>query len=179
MDMNGLSWVDWALLAVLLMSVLIGVVRGLVFEVLSLLGWLVAYVGAQMFAGEVAELLPLGTPGSALNLAAAFALTFIGILLGWSLLARLARMLIHATPLTLLDRAAGAAFGLLRGGLVLLVLATGLNMTALASSPAWKASLGAQWLDAALKALRPWLPDAVARHLPAQARLARCFTLKG
>ena len=39
-----------ALLGVLLLSVLVGLVRGLVFEVLSLLGWVVAYFAAQWFA---------------------------------------------------------------------------------------------------------------------------------
>lgn len=45
--MNDIGWVDWALLAVLLASVIVGLVRGLVFEVLSLLGWVAAYIAAQ------------------------------------------------------------------------------------------------------------------------------------
>ncbi len=58
---------------------------------------------------------PSALPGSALNLGAGFALTFIGVLIGWTLLARLVRLLLHATPLTLVDRTLGAAFGLVRG----------------------------------------------------------------
>ena len=75
----ALGWVDWALLAVLALSVVIGLWRGLVFEVLSLLGWVAAYIAAQMFAPAVAPLLPIGHPGEALNHAAAFAATFVAV----------------------------------------------------------------------------------------------------
>ena len=45
--LHALSWVDWALLAVLAVSVVIGLVRGFVFECLSLAGWVVAWFAAQ------------------------------------------------------------------------------------------------------------------------------------
>ena len=45
--MPGLGWVDGVLLAVLVVSLLVGLWRGLVFELMSLLGWVVAYVAAR------------------------------------------------------------------------------------------------------------------------------------
>ena len=45
---------DWIFCAVLLVSVLLGAWRGLVFEVLSLLSWLVALVAARFFAVDMA-----------------------------------------------------------------------------------------------------------------------------
>jgi len=72
-NLNDIGWVDLTLLAVLLASVIVGLVRGLVFEVLSLLGWLAAYIAAQAFSADVAPHLAVGTPGSALNAGAAFA----------------------------------------------------------------------------------------------------------
>lgn len=163
---HQLGWVDVALLAALLLSVLIGLWRGLVFEVLSLLGWLAAYVAAQVFAADVAPLLPIGTPDSALNRAAAFALTFIGALLVWGLASRLVRLVIHATPLSVVDRVLGGGFGLLRGGVLLLALATVVAMTPAARSTAWRSSHGAAWLQGVLHELKPVLPGAWARHLP-------------
>src|SRR5258706_15674613 len=99
-----IGWVDLFFGGVLLLSVIAGLVRGLVFEVLSLVGWLVAYIGAQWLSPEVAPHLPVGKPGSALNLAAAFASAFIVVLLAWGLIARLVRLLVRATPLSLVDR---------------------------------------------------------------------------
>jgi membrane protein required for colicin V production len=164
--MAALGLVDWALLAVLVLSVLVGLWRGLVFELLSLFGWVVAYVAGQWLAPWVGSHLPVGTPGSAINHAAAFALAFVGVLVAWGLLARLVRLLISVTPLSLVDRLLGAGFGLLRGGVLLLAAATVVLMTPVGRSPAWAESTGGAWLVAALQDLKPVLPDAIAQHLP-------------
>ncbi|MBI5258020.1 MAG: CvpA family protein [Burkholderiales bacterium] len=165
--MATLGWVDMVLLGVLALSVAVGLWRGLVFELMSLVGWLVAYVLAQAFSPQVGQHLPIGTPGSALHQGVAFAATFVAVLLLWAVLARLVRLLVHATPLTVLDRALGGGFGLLRGVLVLLAAATLIAFTPAARSQAWTASTGAGWLATALQGLKPVLPPEVARHLPA------------
>ena len=165
MELPALGFVDWALLAVLAVSVLVGVVRGFVFEVLSLAGWIVAWFAAQWGSPLLAPQLPVGAPGSALNAGAAFALAFVAALVAWALLARLVRLLIHATPLSLPDRLLGAGFGALRGGVLLLALATVVALTPASQSAAWRASQGARWLEQGLAMLKPLLPDAVSRHL--------------
>lgn len=167
MTLPALAWVDWALMAVLALSIAVGLWRGLVFEVLSLVGWVAAYVAAQVSAPAVAPLLPVGTPGSALNQGAAFALVFVLALIVWALASRLLRMVIHATPLQLVDRVLGGSFGLLRGAVLLLAVATVVALTPATRSPAWQQSQGAVWLSAALQGLKPMLPNAIARHLPA------------
>jgi membrane protein required for colicin V production len=164
---DSIGWVDWALLAVLIGSIVVGLVRGLVFEVLSLLGWLAAYIAAQAFSADVAPHLAVGTPGSALNAGAAFALTFVLALIVWMLMARLIRLLIHATPLTLVDRTLGAAFGLVRALVLLLAVATVVSYTPAVRAASWQASHGAAWLGVMLAGLKPVLPQAVVRHLPA------------
>lgn len=166
-SLGALGWVDWALLAVLALSVAIGLWRGLVFEVLSLLGWVAAYVAAQMFAPAVARVLPVGTPGDALNHAVAFAATFVGALLLWVLAARLLRLVIHATPLQVVDRVLGGGFGALRGAVLLLAVATIVSLTPAQRAPAWQHSQGAAWLTTLLTGLKPVLPDAIAQRLPA------------
>ena len=156
---------DLAMLAVLVLSMGIGAWRGLVFEVMSLLGWFAAYLAAQGFSTAVAPHVPIGTPGSPLNLAAAFALTFIAALIVWGLLARLLKMLIHATPLSPVDRLLGAAFGVLRGGVVLLVVFAVVTRTPWAESPTWQGSAGAAWLKVVVIGLKPALPAGIANHL--------------
>lgn len=167
MNWPAIGWVDWALLAVLVLSAAVGLSRGLVFEVLSLAGWVGAYVVTQLFAPDLAVHLPIGVPGSALNHAGAVAVTFVLALIVWSLLSRVLRMLIHATPLQVIDRVLGAGFGLLRGAVLLLVVATVVSMTPAGRSPAWQHSQGATWLGVALQGLRLVLPDSLAQHLPA------------
>lgn len=164
--MISLGWVDWLFIGILVLSIVVGLMRGLVFEVLSLLGWLAAYLAAQWLTPELAPHLPVGKPGSALNQAATFACTFIAALIVWSLLARLLRMVIHATPLSLVDRALGATFGVARALVVMLAITTVVMLTSLAKSQAWQASRGAVWLNGALHGIKPVLPAQIAEHLP-------------
>ncbi|MFY8179190.1 MAG: CvpA family protein, partial [Limnohabitans sp.] len=48
--MDNVSAVDWMLLAVLGLSLLLGLWRGFVTEVLSLVGWVAAFYLSQMYA---------------------------------------------------------------------------------------------------------------------------------
>src|SRR3954468_19566146 len=162
----GIGWVDACLLAVLLLSMVVGLLRGFVFEVLSLAGWVIAYVVAMWAMPALSPHLPIGAPNSALNHAASFACASILTLIIWSLLSRVARSLIHATPLKPVDRLLGGGFGLLRGGLVLLAVAALVGFTPAARSAPWQASAGARWLNAALGEIKPTLPPDVARFLP-------------
>jgi membrane protein required for colicin V production len=164
---DTVSWVDWVFLAVVALSVVVGLVRGLLYEVMSLLGWVVAYIAAHALGATLAPSLPIGAPGSGLNAAAAFAAVFIGTLILWSLLSWLIKRLVQASPLNALDRALGAVFGLLRGVLVLLVVATAVSLTPWAASRPWQDSRAAAGLGVMLSGLKPLLPDEVARHLRA------------
>lgn len=162
-----LSWIDWSFIAVLVLSVALGLKRGFIFEMMSLLGWLVAWFVAQWFAADVAPHLPVGAPGSAANHAAALALCFIAALVVWGLLATLVRLLVQATPLSIPDRFLGAGFGLLRGGVLLLAVATVIALTPAGKSQSWRHSHGAIWLNAVMQGLKPVLPEQLAQWLPA------------
>jgi len=164
--MSSLGWVDLVFVGILLLSIVVGLMRGLVFEVLSLLGWLAAYVAAQWLAPSLAPHLPVGRAGSALNQAAAFACTFVLALIVWGLAARLLRMVIRATPLSPFDRALGATFGVARALVVMLAITTVVMLTSLAKTNAWQASRGAVWLNGALHGIKPVLPPQIAEHLP-------------
>ena len=166
-SLPDLGWVDWSLLAVLAASVLIGLMRGFVFECMSLVGWLVAWFGAQWAAPQLAPHLPVAAPGSAVNLAAAFTLCFVAALVAWSLLSKLVRMLVQATPLSFPDRLLGGGFGVLRGAVLLLAVASVVALTPAAQSAGWRNSQGARWLALTIDALKPLLPPAAARLLSA------------
>lgn len=165
MDLAHIGWVDAALLAVLAISVIVGLLRGFVFEVLSLVGWIAAWFAAQWFAPLASPYVPIGVPGSALNLGAAFALVFVAALILWAIAARLIRLLIQATPLSVPDRGLGALFGALRGVVLLLAVAAVVGLTPAVRSAAWQQSRGAGVLAALLDGLMPLLPPQVASQL--------------
>ena len=84
----GLAPVDMALLAVLAVSAGVGVWRGFIYEAASLLGWVVAYFGAQRFGPWVAATAALEGWAPELGRAGSFLLVFIAILLAWALAAQ-------------------------------------------------------------------------------------------
>lgn len=159
-----LGWVDIGLAAFLALSVIVGLARGFVFEAMSLAGWFAAYFAARWLAPLAATHIQLGAPDSSLNHGAAFAGVFLVALVAWSLLSRLVRAMVRATPLSAFDRLLGAGFGLVRGLVVLLVVATVVGISPWRESVAWTRSQGVVWLKAVLQELRPLFGNEVSQH---------------
>jgi membrane protein required for colicin V production len=157
--------VDWILIGVLVFSTLLGAWRGLVYEVLSLLGWVAAFFAAQWFAPQVAVLLPMTSASESVRYAAAFVLVFIAAVFTAGLLTFLIKKLIESVGLRPVDRTLGAAFGLLRGVLVLLAATVVIGMTSLNTRDWWKESTGAPVLESAVASLKPLLPEQFAKYL--------------
>ncbi|MDZ4101883.1 MAG: CvpA family protein [Hydrogenophaga sp.] len=156
---------DWVLLAVLLLSVLLGAWRGLVYEVLSVAGWVAAFVLAQAYADEVAALLPLESLSPPLQLAAGFLVVFIAVAFAGGMLAWLVKKLVASVGLRPVDRILGSVFGLARGVVMLLAFAVVVSMSPLRDAAWWQGSVVADMLVATLHAIKPLLPEPVARYI--------------
>ncbi len=161
-----MSSTDWILLALLAASMLLGALRGLVYEVLSVMGWIAAFLLAQWFAPTVSEKLPMQGSGETLRFAAAFVLVFIASVFAAGLLSALMKKLISAVGLRPVDRILGAIFGAFRGLILLLALSVVVHMTALHESDWWLESKGGPMLMTLLKGLRPMLPEKFGAFLP-------------
>ena len=157
---------DWIFAAVMGASMLLGAWRGLVFEVLSVLSWIAAFVLAQWFAPDLAVRLPMGGAGESIRYAAGFVLVFIAAVFAGGMLAFLMAKLIASVGLRPIDRLLGAVFGALRGVVLLLAATVVVGMTPLKDSVEWRASLGAHTAQAVLAAMKPVLPQEFVKHLP-------------
>lgn len=161
-----IALVDWVFGAVLLLSLLIGAWRGLVFEVLSALNWIAAFFLAQWFALDVAHMLPMSGSSDILRYVIGFVAVFVLVVFVGSLLARLVQRLFASVGLQPADRALGAMFGLIRGVAVLLAATVVLSMTPFKTSHLWIESFGVGVSLAMLRGLQPVLPQEFGRHLP-------------
>jgi membrane protein required for colicin V production len=126
----SLATLDIVIIAVVLLSALIGLVRGLIKEVLSLASWVIAFVVAIFFSEALGELLPPSWGSGALRQAIAFVLLFVGSLVFAGILQWLIHQLIESTGLSGTDRFLGFLFGGVRGLLVALVGLIGLEQIA-------------------------------------------------
>ena len=158
---------DWVVVALLAVSVLLGLWRGLVYEVLSVLNWLAAFVLAQWLAPRAAAHMPFGHTGEAIQYAAGFAVVFIGALFAGGLVAWLVKKLVEAVGLRPVDRVLGAMFGLVRGAVAVLVLAVVVHFTGLKNGAWWTESMTAGVATAALRGLKPVVPERFGTYLPA------------
>jgi membrane protein required for colicin V production len=164
--MQALSAVDWILLAILGLSFLLGIWRGIVQEVLSLVGWVAAFYVSQMYAPMAAAWLPMEGSSQMLRYAAGFVVVFVAVLVGTVLVSALIKKLISAVGLGPLDRLLGSLFGLMRGVVILLAVTVLVGMTPMRETEGWKQAQGAQWLQQFLHVLKPVLPADFGKYLP-------------
>lgn len=156
---------DYAVLTVIAASVLLGLWRGVVSEILALAAWIVAFVIARAEAPQVATWLAgqIAEPG--MRLAAAYVLVFAGVLIVFAIARMLISLMLKAVGLGLLDRLLGAGFGVLRGILVVFVVVLVAGMTPLPKADWWRNATLAPPLETAVIAAKPWLPPDVAKRI--------------
>jgi len=151
--MNSL---DWMLLAPLLVSGLLGVWRGVVREVMSVLAWVTGVVLAGRFAADLARKLPLS--GDVLAHAVAWVLILLLVLILVGLLAGLLKQLLSVAGLGLVDRLFGGVFGLVRGAMVLMLLVLLIGLTPFKTYPIWTSSQVVPAVQMLLGIVKPVLP---------------------
>jgi membrane protein required for colicin V production len=125
--MNAL---DYCIAGVLVLSTLVAAAHGFFFEVFSFAGAIAGYVLAAWQYGRLApHLLPLVKAEWVADLAS-FLIVFFVVLLLASMIGRIARWGVTAVGLRWFDRILGAAFGLMRGVLVVTVVLLGMAVFA-------------------------------------------------
>ncbi len=155
-----MNLVDLGVLGIVGISALLGLSRGFVREMLGLGAWLLALYGAWRFGPALLPAANSAFGNPDLASVAAYAGTFVVLVIVLSLLANLVGRMVRVSALGGLDRTLGLAFGVLRGGLV--VVAGYILLGALLPHPdAWPPQIkqartmpllfeGATWLAARL-----------------------------
>ncbi|MBY5993771.1 CvpA family protein [Ferrimonas balearica] len=135
-------WFDYAILAVLGISVLISLIRGFAREALSLVVWVAAFIIASRFYEDLAVYLTqLNDP--MMRKGAAIAILFVSTLILGSLVNYLVGQLVDKTGLSGTDRVLGICFGAVRGVLVVAAMLFFLDSFTGASDAQW-------WQDSVL-----------------------------
>ncbi len=156
---------DYLALFVLVCSVVISTMRGLVKEILSLLSWVVSFIVANAYGGDLALLLPNAIPGNSTRLIVGFIALFIGVRLLMMLLTMALDAVIKASGLTVADRGLGGLFGLGRGLVIVLAAVLLCGMTAIPKQAFWKNALFSPLAETAARTVKPFLPGDIAKHV--------------
>lgn len=159
-----MNWADYLIIILIALSVLMGLWRGLLREVISLATWIAAFAIAFLFAEDGAAYLTPYLDAPSLRMAAAFAGLFLATLLLGSLIGIVATQLVDYSGLTGTDRILGMVFGLGRGALVISVLVLVAGLTPLPQDPWWRHSQLLPHFQGTALWLRNLLPPELAQN---------------
>jgi membrane protein required for colicin V production len=124
----------------LLLSGLVGVLRGLIREALSLVIWIAALWGAARFGSEAARLFTNLLDDALWQLWAGRLALFVGILFAGSVLAWIVTYFVRRSVITGTDRVLGMLFGIARGAVLAGILVLALDLGGFAAEPWWRES---------------------------------------
>lgn len=149
------TWIDFAIIALVLLSTLISLVRGIVKEVLSLASWAVAFGVAVYYANRLAAMFAGFIHVGWLRYVVGFLLILVATLLLASLLSRLIGVVVKTSGLGVTDRLLGMAFGFARGLVIVGMLTVMMSVMPVTDEAWWKGSALLPWFRGATQ----WLTD--------------------
>lgn len=157
--------VDIAILAIIFVSLSMGLVRGFIREILSLFSWLVALWIAYTHATTGAGYLENHITELPFRVVIAFAGIFVISLILFSIVSHLLYRLLAIAGISGIDRSLGLLFGLLRGIVIvalLIVVAAFMDFT---SKPWWQESLLVDYFNPVIELIRVALPADLADYM--------------
>ena len=159
---------DWGVLALFVLSILLGYLRGGIKEVLGLGGWLgglvLAFLGAPLLAPFLTEwILP-----ATLRWVAAYIIIFIAVrLVAWGLGKVLAELVL-ATKLGIFDKLLGLVFGGVRAVVLSLFITVLCIAVMIPRTSVWQASSSGAHLVRIVATLVPFFPAAYQSYINKQ-----------
>ncbi|MFU1984122.1 CvpA family protein [Bordetella hinzii] len=157
---------DFVVMAILAVSGILGLVRGLLKEMLSLVAYLLAFAAAIWWGPTVYTWLQPYIETGVLRMGVSYAAVFIIVLLAVGLVNMTLGALIRSTGLSPADHGLGAVFGLARGLLIIVVLVALAGYTPLPEETWWKEAMFSHSATEAVKHLKAALPPSLASWLP-------------
>lgn len=154
---------DWAVLIVVGLSTAVGVSRGVVREILSIVGWVIGIVFALKFSTQCADMIPLESLGPAVRTIIAAIIICVLCVFAVGLLGTILRKMLEVARISAEDRVLGSVFGLLRGVLFVCAVVFLAGMTSAPTTQTWKQSLTIPLVENCIDLMMPLLPDSIVK----------------
>jgi membrane protein required for colicin V production len=132
--------VDYIILAIILVSAIMGLVRGLLREAIAVITWFLAIVLAWTLASSLEPLLGGVLVGSPLRIWAARAIIFVGILLLGGAVSVIVAHYVRVSMFAPTDKMLGFVFGLIRGIVIVGAFTIAIQALRMDEDPRWKSS---------------------------------------
>jgi membrane protein required for colicin V production len=156
MTLDAITGWDWFVVIVVLLSVGVGLVRGLVRTVFALGAWVVAVLGVPLAGPPLVRHLPEAVPH-----AVVFVIVFLVFFVAVRVLGSAAARALHGIGLGGADRLLGGVLGVVRAALVVFVVVLGAYLAGFSKYPSWTQALTRPLLDGMVRFAEPFLPERV------------------
>jgi membrane protein required for colicin V production len=156
---------DYVVIGIVAVSLLLGLWRGVVGELVALAAWVLAFLAAVEFGAELGAAVFSGIADPAMRSLAGCAAIFIGVLVVMALVRLAASGLIKALGMTVSDRLLGLCFGVARGVMIALVAVAAGGLTSAPKQPWWKEAVLSGPLETGVLVGKTWLPDDLAKRI--------------
>lgn len=160
---------DIAILVLFALSMVIGLVRGFVVEVMAIVVWILAVALAYWFGPLLAAQFAPSLELNSARILLGYGLVFVATLIAGAILVYFLKKLVAGTGLSGTDRLFGMLFGAARGLVLVVLLIMTLGLTPFPADPWWRASSAISALQPIAERARVWLPEPVARHIRFEA----------
>lgn len=162
--LSSLTLFDYLVMAVVGLSFLLGLFRGMVKEVLSLVNWALAFYVANNYGDQLIVYLDwTETLSPAMKALVGCAAAFLASMIMGAVIIGLLGRIISAAGLGFMDRGLGGVFGLGRGVVIVLTLVTAAGFTSLPKQPFWRDAVLSPYAVDAMREIKPHLPESVAK----------------
>lgn len=160
-----MSVLDIIVVLVLVLTVVRGLMTGLVNTLFSLAAWILAFLLGKWGASIVEPLLPAGLDNPAIRYFAGFVLVFLVVLIAVLLLGHALTSLVKAVGLGSADKVLGGAMGLVKGLVILTGFTLLAGLTSLTRTDFWKQAALSGSLQAMAESVLPLVSADVAKYV--------------
>jgi len=160
-----MEYADYIVIAIIVISILVGAIRGFIKEAFSLAVWAAAFLVAFQYSGALALQLENHIELPSARISLAFMCLFLSVLLVGGLVTFLIGKLVEKTGLSGTDRLLGGVFGGVRGVALVLVIMLVAGLTPVPQDPWWQQSRTIQSLMPLAEWMEQFLPDYIREHL--------------
>lgn len=137
---HSLNWVDYFIVAVILFSTLISLMRGFIAEAISLLTWILAVVVAFQYSSKLSVIFAKIIHTPSVRMMISFIILFIIILILGAIVNHFFAVFLRSTGLSGTNRVLGMVFGFARGVLLIAIFMLLAEFTSMTKEPWWSQS---------------------------------------
>ena len=161
MDLN---WADLVIIAIVLVSTLISLIRGFIREAVSLATWICAAWVSFKYSLFVAGFLGSAIEAESIRVGVAGLTLFFCVLIVGALVGAIVGKFVEKTGFSGTDRALGVVFGALRGVLIVGLMVLSAGLTRFPQEPWWLQSSLLPVLQEHVIAYKVYLPEQIAEN---------------